>query len=144
MASDNSDGSLVDGDIAGDLSINGYEALFEQLQRMQEESELTNRSGDPNEIMGESEQLQKEDYAGIGGALRYGMHKLYGQHWSREDPSLAGQEYESAKQASTNVGRQEAFDFRGDLNRNNLTSLYSELVNAAAVAMAGSPIQGQI
>ncbi len=144
MASDESGDSLLDSGIADDLSINGYEALFEQIQRMKAESGLTSRSGDPNQIMDESKRLQEEDYAGISGYLRYGAHQLYGRRWSEQDPALAAQEYENAKQAGATAGQHEAFNLSGDSNRNNLAALYAQLGDAAAVAMASSPIQGQI
>ena len=52
--------SLTDSGLTEDASINGYDALFEQIPRSKEESEITQRSGDPSELMQEEKALQPD------------------------------------------------------------------------------------
>jgi len=76
--------------------IGGYEALYEQSDRMWKSSNLVTQSGDPYQIMLEGKRLQESEYSGLEGFARRGIHELYGKVFSREDPDLAENQYESA------------------------------------------------
>ncbi|HEY1923266.1 MAG TPA: hypothetical protein VGG44_11000 [Tepidisphaeraceae bacterium] len=110
---------------------------------MFEESNLVTRSGDPYQLMLEGQALQKSEYSGLSGLLRQGVHELYGQYFSREDPNIGNAQYESATQSKESEDRREARNSVGIVNRGDLLGLSRSLGEAAALARAPNEFERQ-
>ncbi len=131
--------------IADEAGIDGYQSLSEQGSRMWEESHLVTRSGDPYQLMLEEQALQKSEYSGLSGLLRQGVHEMYGQFFSRENPEGGTAQSEDAIQSKISEDKREAYNAAGTVNRNELIGLTRSLGEAAALARTPNEMErGQL
>ncbi|MGD0462158.1 MAG: hypothetical protein ABSB74_06695 [Tepidisphaeraceae bacterium] len=137
------DTSILESGLAGAAAIEGFEALSEQIERMNKESDLLKKSGDPYQLMLEGKGLHESEYSGLNGLARYGVHSLYAGMFSTEDPGIAEGQYRSATEAKESEDHREPYNAAGDTNRIELLGLSRSLQQAAALSLAPNEAERQ-